>query len=76
MMARLALVAIMAAMIVATAACGGEEPAPEGPLEGVWVGRLLGEGIWSGVVVRDGEAAVFLCGDGDKLETHLSLIHI
>lgn len=70
MMARLALVAIMAAMIVATAACGGEEPAPEGPLEGVWVGRLLGEGIWSGVVVRDGEAAVFLCGDGDKLETH------
>lgn len=70
MMRRLAFMAMTVALLIATAACGSEETAPEGPLEGVWVGRLLGEGVWSGVVVRDGEAAVFLCGDGDKLETH------
>ena len=70
MMRRLAFMAMTVALLIATAACGSEETAPEGPLEGVWVGRLLGEGVGSGVVVRDGEAAVFLCGDGDKLETH------
>lgn len=70
MMAKLAPAAMMAALTVVTAACGNAEEDPEGPLQGVWVGRLVGEGLWTGVVARDGEAAVFLCGDGDKLETH------
>jgi len=61
---------VLVAMMVLVAACGGEEEESEEPLQGVWVARLTGQGVWSGVVVQDGEAAVFLCGDGDKLESH------
>jgi hypothetical protein len=58
------------AMMILTTACSGGGEEDEDELLGTWVARLEGQGVWAAVTVQAGEAAVFVCGAGAKLETH------